>query len=70
MILVEPFIGPIPPKGDPELDVAPAIEEFMIENALKRKDLWRSREAALKSFQMMDSWDPRIAHIIVVSVIG
>ena len=61
LILVDPMLLREPRPGGPQLD--------LVSPALKRRDVWPSREDALRTLQARPSfqvWDPRILDIFVV----
>lgn len=61
LILVDPMLLRKPLPGESELD--------LVSGAVKRRDIWPSREEALKALQARPSfkvWDPRILEIFVV----
>lgn len=67
LVLVDPMLLRKPRPGEPQLDLQGP--------ASKRRDIWPSREEALKSLQSRPSfqvWDPRILEIFVVgpSILG
>jgi hypothetical protein len=61
-ILVEPmFLHP---------DLANGAAKFLMEGAIKRRDVWSSREEAEKLFRerSFKSWDPRVVDLHVVRI--
>ena len=59
-ILVEPMIV--------HRDYLAGANKFLLEGALKRRDVWSSREEAHKFLRArsLKSWDPRVVDIYVV----
>lgn len=61
-ILVEPmFLHP---------DITDRIQKILPESAIKRRDVWSSREEATKLFRerSLKSWDPRVIELYVVRI--
>lgn len=65
LVLVDPMLLRAPRPGEPTLD--------LVGGAVKRRDVWPSREEALRTLQMRPSfkvWDPRILEIFVVRALS
>lgn len=66
LILVDPMIFPKPPSRE---EAAMTVD--LAGGATKRRDIWESREDALRSLQSRASfkvWDPKVLELFVVWV--
>ena len=64
IILVEPMLSPNGPE------VLETLRFNMVRGAYERRDVWSSREAAMKMMKehgRASNWDPRVLEIYVVS---
>ena len=69
LIVVDPILLLRAPPDNPHLEVADPLEKQMTAAALRRTDVWASREAALASLRKKCAaagWDARIVQIVVV----